>query len=208
MVGLGGCPGGPSCCAYTAAGIATDIEVTIASLRFIEASTKGQESQNGRDWRRQARPSQLHRGSEFGFPRLNFGKGTPKSRVRGFECRMGLAAATSGRAAIRFRGDPLRRINAPHPPKRQIQPIPLLRLKSGVAYAGVAKRPAQKGCENGKMYRDDGDGRGDDGVGVSFLGAEQRHRRRRQYRHEQQRRSSSSPKKREHVTGEQMKARE
>jgi hypothetical protein len=51
-------------------------------LRFIEASTKGQESQNGRDWRRQARPRQLHRGSEFGFPRLNFGKGTPKSRVR------------------------------------------------------------------------------------------------------------------------------
>jgi hypothetical protein len=41
------------------------------------------------------------------------------------------------------------------------------------------------------MYRDDGDGCGDDGVGVSFLGADQRHRRQRQFRYEQQRRSSS-----------------
>jgi hypothetical protein len=84
----------------------------------------------------------------------------------------------------------------------------LLRLKSGVAHAGAAKRPAQKECQNGKMYRDDGDGCGGDGVGVSFLGAEQRHGRQRQFRQEQRRRSSSSPKKREHVTGEQMKARE
>jgi hypothetical protein len=103
MVGLGGCPGGPSCCAYTAAGIATDNEATIASLRFIEAPQKGrQESQIGRDWRLEARPSQLHRGSEFGFARLNFGKGTSKSRVRRFRCKMGLAAATSGRAQSAF----------------------------------------------------------------------------------------------------------
>jgi hypothetical protein len=53
------------------------------------------------------------------------------------------------------------------------------------------------------MYRDGSDGCGDDGVGVSFLGAERRQQR--QFRHEQQRRSSSSQKKWKHVTGKQMK---
>jgi hypothetical protein len=67
----------------------------------------------------------------------------------------------------------------------------------------------KRGCENGEMYRYGGDCCGDDGAGVSVLGAEQWHRRQRQFRHEQQRRlSSSSPKKREHVTRRQMRARE
>jgi len=121
---------------------------------------------------------------------------------------MGLAAATSALATIRFRGIPLRRVNAASPAKASnLTPNHCLAsaLKARSRACQAAKRSAQMGWENGKMYRDDGDGCGDDGV--SFSGAEHRHRRQRLFRHEQQRRSSSS-KKREHVTREQMKARE